>query len=386
MPLCKDGYWREWKSHEGKQYCGIAKNVDLKKAQQAAMLDLAKKITDAKNGTTILNSNTTVKVWVKTWLETYVKDSDITDKSYANIKGKVERNIVDAIGTMKLKDVKEAHLQKIMNAQKGMSISHVDKLRQYMNRIFKKAVKSKLIPSNPAEDLELPKASNKTHRPITATEREAILKTAQTHRAGLWVKTMLYCGARPGETIPLQWRDIDFKNKTLNIHQALESGTTDKIKGPKSEAGYRIVPIPDCLMPDFIANKGNPLEYIFTQVKTENSGKHHTESSLRCYWKSFIRDMDISLGAEVKRNQIIKSKIADDLVPYCLRHTYGTDLQNAGVQINVAKYLMGHEDIATTANIYTHESDDIVKQAAVLINSYGTTTPTTKQKSRKSQA
>jgi integrase len=31
---------------------------------------------------------------------------------------------------------------------------------------------------------------------------------------------------------------------------------------------------------------------------------------------------------------------------------------------------MGHADIATTANIYTHESDEIIKLAAGLINDY----------------
>lgn len=48
------------------------------------------------------------------------------------------------------------------------------------------------------------------------------------------------------------------------------------------------------------------------------------------------------------------AEVADDLTPYCLRHTFCTDLQRAGVPINVAKELMGHADIQTTANIYTH--------------------------------
>ena len=46
-------------------------------------------------------------------------------------------------------------------------------------------------------------------------------------------------------------------------------------------------------------------------------------------------------------------KIAPDLVLYCLRHTYGTDLQRAGVPINIAKAIMGHSDISATANVYT---------------------------------
>jgi integrase len=52
--------------------------------------------------------------------------------------------------------------------------------------------------------------------------------------------------------------------------------------------------------------------------------------------------------------EVEQDLVAPDLVPYDLRHTFCTDLQKAGVPLNVAKDLMGHADITTTANIYTH--------------------------------
>lgn len=60
------------------------------------------------------------------------------------------------------------------------------------------------------------------------------------------------------------------------------------------------------------------------------------------------------MGAELCRNEIVKSVVAPDLTPYCLRHTFCIDLHRAGAAINVAKELMGRADIQTTANIYTH--------------------------------
>lgn len=103
-------------------------------------------------------------------------------------------------------------------------------------------------------------------------------------------------------------------------------------------------------------------------LKQPTTGKRHTQSSMTCLWSNFKRELDISMGAKVYRNQIIESKVAPDLVPYCLRHTYGTDLQDAGVPLNIAKYLMGHSDIAMTANIYTHTSNAAIKSAAEKIN------------------
>lgn len=67
-------------------------------------------------------------------------------------------------------------------------------------------------------------------------------------------------------------------------------------------------------------------------------------------------------------NNIVESKLAPDLVPYCLRHSFCTDLQDHGVPINVAKYLMGHADIQTTANIYTNTTEQVIDEAAKKIN------------------
>ena len=53
---------------------------------------------------------------------------------------------------------------------------------------------------------------------------------------------------------------------------------------------------------------------------------------------------------------------------YCLRHTYCTDLQAAGVPINVARELMGHASISTTAEIYTHGSAESFEDAREKLN------------------
>ena len=60
---------------------------------------------------------------------------------------------------------------------------------------------------------------------------------------------------------------------------------------------------------------------------------------------SFIHAPDIDMRSETYRGSIIPetSVVARDLTPYCLRHTYATDLQTAGVPINIAKEFLGHK-------------------------------------------
>ena len=62
--------------------------------------------------------------------------------------------------------------------------------------------------------------------------------------------------------------------------------------------------------------------------------------------------------------------LAPDLQPYLLRHTFCTDLEAAGIPINVARDLMGHSSIAITSKIYTHRTDKALQDAAAKMNRY----------------
>lgn len=42
------------------------------------------------------------------------------------------------------------------------------------------------------------------------------------------------------------------------------------------------------------------------------------------------------------------------ITPHICRHTYCTNMAKSGCSVKTLQYLMGHSDIATTLNIYTH--------------------------------
>jgi len=335
------------------------------KTQQEAHKKAAKKQLALERGEEGISSNMPVKNWAAEWLETY-KKGNVSNQTYLGIQHRMNDIILPSIGNLKLKDVKDTHLQKVINSRTGYSTSHVSKIMNLMKAMFKQARISRLITYDPAEALVMPKTTYIGYRSITPDERKYILKVSETHVSGLWVKTMLYCGLRPGETIALRWKDIDFKKNRINVTAAKESGSNN-IKEPKSTAGIRSIPVPDFLMDEFDTKKRDPFDFVFTK---QLSDEMHSSASIRSYWKSFKRALDIEMGAKTYRNKISLSVVAPDLVPYCLRHTYGTELQNAGVSINLAKYLMGHSDISTTANIYVHTTDEAINNAAMLVNAY----------------
>lgn len=353
--------------YEGKRYECAGKSQ--KEADQKAAIKLDK----LKRGEVGISGNMTVARWADEWLEIYKKPV-IAKKQYDDYKGMINNIIMSGIGTLRLVDVKDIYLQKIINSKAGQSLDRLNKLRNRMNSMFRQAYISGLINKNPAEFLTIPKARNGTHRSITDFERKHFLKAVEAHYAGLMFKTMLYCGLRTGEVTALEWQDIDFDKRRIKVSRAMEGGT-DVIKAPKTAAGVREVPIPDEIYNSLLRTKGNPFEPVFT--RPNKKGRYTSMSRYRA-WASLKEGIDISMGAQynivvnkkTKRKSKVKtlSIVAEDFVPYCLRHTYCTDLQNKGVPINVAKYLMGHSNIAVTASIYTHISDIAIDNAAELIN------------------
>ena len=353
-------YVRKTKKFNGKQY------VAYGKTELEAMSKLAEKIAEVKRGDELLSDSMTVSAWYTEWLDTYKRPKGLTEKSLGMYDEKFKKYIKPRIGSMKLRDVKEAHLQRIMNEQEGMSYSHCTKVRGVLQQMFKRARQSRLIVHDPAELLDLPRNRKGTHRSITEGERAAILDVAETSRSGLWILTLLYTGMRPGETAALTWGDVNFKTNEIFVHAAKESGKSQAIKGPKSAAGVRIIPIHAKLRPKLQAAKGKckAKDYVFPTQQ----GNRQNENSLRRLWTGFERELNIYMGAKLYRNEIVSPKVAEDLTPYCLRHTFCTDLQKAGVPINVAKELMGHADIQTTANIYTHKDAKTAHEGMALLD------------------
>lgn len=359
-------------------YDGIRYKVRGATEEEAVKKKL-KKLEELEAGR--IDSSSTVKQWSETWLETYVKPRGLIPASYRMYEDTLNNAILPAIGKMKMNKVTALHLQKVMNTRAGMSFSHASKLRIVLKSMFRQAWLNRLIPFDPAADLQMPKTTKGKHRSLTAEERDALLKFAESpvlydgrqNTSGDWVLCILYCGLRPGETAALKWSDIDLDGGIMHIKQAKQAAST-ALKAPKTDSGIRDIPIPKCFI-DRLKMRKRTGEYVFPQ----SDGKTPmTDSSMKRRWQTIKKHIDIEMGAKVERVKLEGSRkhttiitehtTADDLDLYDLRHTYCTDLEKKGVPINIAKYLMGHSDISVTANIYTHADDETVEQARALID------------------
>lgn len=335
--------------------------IDVKaKTVKELMIKVEKK--KAEIDKALIDENVKLKDWIDKWIAIY-KHGKISPGWERSIASMLNVSVPDEIGNLPIGKIRTSHVQEIINTATGKSESYVHKLTIILTDLFELARKNKMIADNPMHLTEPPKGYNNKRRALTEFERAHILKLAETHRAGLFIKIMLNCGLRPQEVAALQWRNVDLKKGIIKVECAIKSDNS--IGPPKSKSGVREVPIPDDFLPEL--KKGNPFDFVCTTV----SGERHTIYSIRQMWGTFIRSLNIQMGCKVnKKGKLIPPyPVAKDLVMYCLRHTYGTDLIKAGVDIYDVKILMGHSSVTVTEG-YTHKSDEIIERATEKINTF----------------
>ncbi len=329
---------------DGKRYSVYA---DTKK--ELMEKKIRKKI-ELENDEHRLDSSMTLRAWAEQCVETYkTNQKDITRDKYNQ---RMEHCILDHIGNMPLKDIKPLHCQQVMNMQAGRSRTQINEVYQTLHFLFRHAVANNLLRNNPAEHIIRPKGTTHHRRALTAHERQYFIQVGLTDRRYYYFMLMLFCGCRPSEAGQVKGSDIQLLSNSL---PALH------IRGTKSDLADRVVPIPA----EFYEHlKEIPAdEYVACTdrgpITVNNRGR---------IWDSLCRQINIAMGCKMYRNALVPPfPLAPDLVPYCLRHEYCTDLARRKVDIRTAQKLMGHSDIKLTANIYTNlNNDDIADIAAEL--------------------
>lgn len=314
---------------------------------------VARKKAELENGRSLWRSMS-VAAWRDEWLETYKagKVSPHTLSSYRSALSHLDLQ-------MPVADVRPVHLQRALNNLAGSSDSQIHKFCVLTKALFAAAVDNGLCRTNPAEKLERPRCYTRPRRPLNATERRLIEAVAPSHPAGRFVALMLYAGCRPGEAGIVQGSDVDLETRRLHI------------RGTKTPAADRFVPISDRLLPYLVGLAPDELAVV------NASGGPTTKYSRQGLWRRFVRDLNIAAGAPVGRRSKhspwdlpLEDRLAPDLAPYLLRHTFCTDLEAAGVPINVARDLMGHSSISVTSKIYTHRTDAALDSALGKMNAY----------------
>ena len=358
----------------GKDERGKNKYITLyAKTQKELKAKYIEAVTKRDKGVDLASQNTPFSAWADEYLA--LKKTNGSHHYILCIESQLKH--LKPIYNMPISQIKPAHIQSILinlatRPEKPLARKTLNDVKNTAYNIFRLAVNNRVIDFNPVDAVETPTGTGKTRREAISTEQmKWITETDELPEAQIAAMIMLYAGLRRGELIALTWADIDLNAKTIRVNKSANFIDNTPIVKPmtKTEAGMRLISIPDVLVDFLQATKRKSL-FVCTR-----DGEMMSESSFRRMWESYMNILNEKYGdfrADTnakKKNGERKSRIApgglptriNKFTPHQLRHTYASLLYQAGVDVLTAKDQLGHSDIKTTLNIYTH-LDSIYKQ------------------------
>jgi integrase len=104
----------------------------------------------------------------------------------------------------------------------------------------------------------------------------------------------------------------------------------------------------------------------------KKDGDLASQIAARRWWSSIKRRCHIEAGAKLYRNAVLveTSPFDPDITQHYLRHTYATDLYNAGVDEKARKTFLGHSMKNDVTDTYTAMTDKAFYRALDLINEH----------------
>ncbi|MBE6021594.1 MAG: site-specific integrase [Cellulosilyticum sp.] len=358
-------YQREYTRKDGttyKRWCGeVNYNYKKKSFTGKTKKEVEKKIRDYETelnmyGSTLEKKSITLTEWMHTHLFTNMLPT-ISASTFERYKGIYDNYIAtSSLGNMQLKNIKQIHLQEYFNGLTTLSAASMKKTQFLLNGAFKSAISNNLIRVNPLTDFKLP-TSQKEEKIIevfTLEEQKAYIEALADEMHGFLFYLTLNTGMRLGEVIGLKWEYINLEKNTITIAESInrskvyaQDGSFESkmiTKSPKTQKGKREIPIPTFLLPKLKALKlRSTTEYVFVT---------RSQRPLR---PEYIRKCHI---------RICKKANIKEISFHALRHTYATRLIEAGENIKTVQELLGHADVTTTMNVYTHVLDETKKAAA----------------------
>ena len=315
-------------------------------------------------GTLIVAKRQTVESFLETWLRDSVRPR-VRPWTYTGYEVQVRVHIVPAIGKVQLDKLTPAQVQELMNRklEAGLSPKTIRYMRQVLRTALAQAVKWELVARNVAELVDGPKVERHEIHPFDSAEARALLAAVATDRLQALYSVALTMGLRQGEALGLRWEDADLEAGTLQVrHQLQRVDGKLQLVPLKTARSRRTLALPDSIADGLRAHRllqvkerlaagetwrglepNNPDCYVFT-----------TPSGTAIEARTLLRHF----GAILDKAGLRRVRFHD------LRHSCASLLLAQGVSPRVIMQILGHSEIGTTMNVYSHVVPELGREAA----------------------
>ena len=319
-----------------------------KREAQSALVEMVAQISTGRD---FSSKGLTVADYLDRWLQSKHDLKRRTRDGYRTI---LDLHVLPVIGSTKLAKLSPLHVEAVLAEAEAKRLSA--RTRLHIHRCLfgalKQAVRWRLIPSNPAEGVAVPRARS---RQITAMTPEAA-KAIMEALAGtdLYVPALLGlgCGLRLGEALGLRWSDTDLDTGIVTIRQTLS--TDRRFETPKNHR-TRVISMQVEVVAALREHRKEQLErrllcgegWVDEDLVVDNGNGFRTDS------RSVSR-----------RFRAAMTTAGVDCSFHALRHGFATLSLRAGVDLKTTQERLGHSSMSITADLYSHVAKDVEQEAA----------------------
>lgn len=324
---------------------GFKTQKEAKKAERELLLSVE------ENGFTDHSSKPTFEEVANLWLESY--ETTVKPTTYQNTRKYLNILIKDYFSDIRIESISVSMMQQIV-LKLSKRYTAYSLYLSVVNRVFKFAMSLGIVQANPVDRIIRPKQQPPKSEKIALTKEELnqFLTLAKEHaRPVLYAAwhTLAYTGLRKGELLGLEWSDIDLDNKVISVqHNLVMVNGKYRIQSPKTRKSIRKITIDDITASVLKSWKLEQKKLFFKNgVKNSNivfsgsSGEYLDKSHFRVSLKKFLKRYDLPA-----------------ITVHGLRHTHASLLFEAGVEPKTISDRLGHANIQTTLDMYTHLNDN----------------------------
>ena len=314
------------------------------------------------------------------WLAAF-KVHEVCSRTMALYYDAERLHIAPALGDLPLGEVTPLKIQTFLyqlQAEKRLSQRTISLNKSVLVQMYDYAMELGLVESNPARNAKLPRQSRKIDdgdsKVIPIAQREQLLKAAESDPILCPILTLLMLtGMRIGEALALQWKHVDFQNRTISIQQSLTrelefdgEGRTKKTAAAlgvtKTRCSRRVIQAPDLVLQRlrewmrYLSKRKGGLETLvpegFVFCSTRTMGMR-TYSGFRASFRHFLERNGFG-GQHLNLHRF--------------RHTYASMLLEQEISPKVVQKLLGHRDVSTTLGVYSHVVPEVFTGVTAVVN------------------
>jgi integrase len=300
-----------------------------------------------KKGTYVTDDKISLGEFILSYIEGVAKHN-LVPRTYQTYYGYVTNHIVPELGRIKLASLRPEQVQDFYTKKlnEDLSTRTVQQIHSILRKTLQQALRWGKVSRNVCDLIDPPRPKREAPNVLTPEQVNIFLDAVCNHPYYPIYILAIYTGMRQSEIIGLYTTDIDLDRGTLQVQRTIQyvRGQGFVTADVKTEKSRRRIELPETAVNILREHmKGVESKLLFTA----STGNPVYNNNLYRHFKETLKALNLPA-----------------VTFHSLRHFHASALLVAGIHPKVVQERLGHSQIATTLDTYSHTIPSLGKQAA----------------------